>query len=66
MMERRTWKGWKWLRHFLGIEGSAERRILEFHKPGQIPVNTPTCSQCGKIFLDCQCVSANPDYDRAI
>jgi hypothetical protein len=31
------------------------RAPTEFHKPGQIPVNAPTCDKCGKIFLDCQC-----------
>lgn len=31
---------------------------LEFHKPGQIPVNAPMCDRCGKIFLDCKCDQA--------
>ena len=32
--------------------------VAEIHKPGQIPVNVPTCEICGKIFLECKCDEA--------
>jgi len=36
------------------------------HKPGQIPVNTPTCTKCGKSFLDCKCFGSIHAADAEI
>ena len=30
MMERRTWRGWRWLKYFLSLDGYVERRKENF------------------------------------
>ncbi len=35
------------------------RKPTEIHKRGEIPVNTPTCEKCGKMFLECHCPQAD-------
>jgi hypothetical protein len=46
-----------WQREYDRETAPDAARPLEFHKPDQIPVNTPMCDKCGKMFLECQCSS---------
>ena len=49
------------------VPASGAANVREFAKPGQIPVNAPTCDKCGKIFLDCQCAASGaPEHIEAL